>query len=88
MRRADDAILPRQPRTLLYAVQQEARRPVEARALEAAVLELYRLGRWTSGRAARALGLSRTGFLLLAGRRQVATLQLTPAELKDELAEL
>jgi predicted HTH domain antitoxin len=62
----------------------EALRAAETRAKEAAVLELYRLGRITSGRAAVELGIDRGAFLALAAERGIATLQVTPEELRDE----
>jgi hypothetical protein len=64
----------------------EALRCATARAREAAVLELYRLSRMTSGRAADLLGIERADFLTLAGSRHIATIQLTPQELTEELA--
>jgi hypothetical protein len=61
---------------------------VTARAREAAVLEIYRLGRITSGRAAVELGMERWCFLALASSRGIATLQTTPSELREEADSL
>lgn len=66
----------------------DARRAATERAREAAVLELYRLGRLTSGQAAHELGMTRVAFLDLAGRRGVPTIQTTADELEEELASL
>lgn len=63
----------------------EVRRAATERAREAAVLELYRLGEISSGRAADDLGLTRVDFLDLANRRGVSTIQTTAEELEEEL---
>lgn len=63
----------------------EALRAVTARAREAVVLELYRLGRITSGGGARLLGIARVEFLELAGARRIPTLQATPEEIATEV---
>ncbi|MBI4704766.1 MAG: UPF0175 family protein [Deltaproteobacteria bacterium] len=54
-------------------------------AREAAVLELYRLGRITSGCGARWLAIGRGEFLDLAAARGVPTIQVTPDELRREV---
>jgi len=56
-----------------------------AKGREAAVLELYRLGSITSGLAGRLLGIDRCSFISLANSRQVASLQVTPDELQEEI---
>lgn len=66
----------------------EARRLATARAREAAVLELYRIGQVTSGQAARELDISRVEFVDLANRRGIASIQTTADELEKELASL
>lgn len=63
------------------------RRAIE-RAREAAILELYRIGQITSGRAADDLGMSRIEFLDLANRHQISTIQTTAEELEEELRPL
>lgn len=68
------------------ALDDEALRAATARAREAAILELYRLGRITSGRGAILLGIERADFLALAAQRGIPTLQVTAQELRDELA--
>jgi hypothetical protein len=66
----------------------DAHRAATERARDAAVLELYRLGRITSGQAARELGTTRVEFLDLAGRRGIPTIQTSADELEEELASL
>jgi predicted HTH domain antitoxin len=50
----------------------------------ATVLELYRAGQITSGRAAIDLGMSRVEFLELANRHRIPTIQITADELEEE----
>ncbi len=67
-------------------LDEEALQAATECAREAALLELYRLGHITSGRGARLLGIDRVEFLERAARRHIATLQVTPEELRDEVA--
>lgn len=55
---------------------------------EATVLELYRVGEITSGRAAHDLGMSRVEFLDLANRHQIPTIQINPDELDEKFGSL
>lgn len=66
----------------------DVRRTATARALEAAILELYRIGQISSGRAAQDLGMSRVDFLDLANRHRIPTIQTTADELEEELESL
>lgn len=66
----------------------DARRAATRRAREAAILELYRLGQMSSGRAAHDLSMSRVEFLDLANRHQIPTIQTTADELEEELGSL
>ena len=66
----------------------DARRAATERAREAAILELYRIGQISSGRAAGDLGISRVEFLDLANRHRIPTIQTTVAELEEELGSL
>jgi predicted HTH domain antitoxin len=66
----------------------DARRAATERAREAAILELYRIGQISSGRAAHDLGMSRVAFLELASRHQIPTIQTTADELQEELGSL
>ncbi|MBM3745921.1 MAG: UPF0175 family protein [Acidobacteria bacterium] len=59
-------------------------RPIQETARELIVLELYRRGAVSSGRAAELLGLSRESFLDLASRLGVPYFRLTEAELEQE----
>ena len=65
-----------------------ARQAATERAREAAILELYRIGQMSSGRAAQDLGMSRVDFLELAGRHHIATIQTSADELEAEFASL
>ncbi|HMH49217.1 MAG TPA: UPF0175 family protein [Candidatus Acidoferrum sp.] len=60
--------------------------PATERARE--ILELYRLGRISSGRAANDLGMSRVEFLDLANRHRIPTIQITAEELEEEFRSL
>lgn len=64
----------------------EALRAATERARDAVVLELYRLGRVTSGHGARLLGIERSDFLSLAAAHRISTLQETPDELREDVA--
>ena len=66
----------------------DALRAATERAREAAILELYRIGQISSGRAAHDLGMSRVAFLDLACRHQIPTIQTTADELDEEIASL
>ena len=65
-----------------------ARQAATERAREAAILELYRIGQISSGRAAQDLGMSRVDFLELAGRHHIPTIQTSADELEAEFASL
>ena len=65
-----------------------ARQAATERAREAAILELYRIGQITSGRAAQDLGMNRVDFLELAGRHHIPTIQTSADELAAEFASL
>ena len=67
-------------------VDAEALEKTTASAREAAVLELYRLGRITSGAGAILLGIGRVEFLEIAGSRGIPTIQVAPDELEEEHA--
>jgi len=69
-------------------VDAEALQAATKSAREAAILELYRLGRIGSGRGAGLLGIGRAEFLDLAGEHGIATMQVTPAELDEEAAKI
>ncbi|MHB8880819.1 MAG: UPF0175 family protein [Thermodesulfovibrionales bacterium] len=52
---------------------------------EAAVLELYREGKLSSGKAAEILGMERFEFIRYAGMKGIAYLRTDPSELEDEV---
>jgi predicted HTH domain antitoxin len=51
---------------------------------EAAVLELYREGRVSSGKAAEILGMERFEFIRYAGTKGIPYIRQTPEELEEE----
>lgn len=52
---------------------------------EAAVLELYREGKISSGKAAEILGMERFEFIRYVGMKGIPYIRMTPDELEDEL---
>ncbi|BCB97067.1 hypothetical protein JZK55_19890 [Dissulfurispira thermophila] len=52
---------------------------------EAAVLELYREGRLSSGKAAEILGMERFEFIRYAGRKGIPFIRITAEELEEEV---
>ncbi len=66
----------------------EARRAATERAHEAAILELYRIGQISSGRAVNDLGMSRLEFVELAHHYRIPTIQTTPDEPEEEFGSL
>ncbi len=69
----------------LVDVLEELHRPVKEAARELIVLELYRQGEVSSGRAAELLGMRRDDFIRHASERGIPYLQLTGDELRREL---
>lgn len=59
---------------------------VPRRIREALVMELLRLDRLSEAEAAQCLGLNRQELLWTMGRYQVPALQMSPEELRQELA--
>ena len=51
---------------------------------EAAVLELYREGKISSGKAAEILGMDRFEFIRYAGKKGIPYIRITPDELDEE----
>ncbi len=51
---------------------------------EAAVLELYREGKISSGKAAEILGMERFEFIRYAGMKGIPYIRMTPDELEEE----
>ncbi|TAL24058.1 MAG: UPF0175 family protein [Nitrospirae bacterium] len=52
---------------------------------EAAVLELYREGKISSGKAAEMLGMDRFEFIKYAGKKGIPFIRITPEELEEEV---
>lgn len=52
---------------------------------EAAVLELYREGKISSGKAAEMLGMDRFEFIRYAGMKGIPYIRITPEELAEEV---
>jgi len=52
---------------------------------EAAVLELYREGQISSGKAAEILAMERFEFIRYAGMKGIPYIRMTPDELKEEV---
>jgi predicted HTH domain antitoxin len=69
----------------VIAILEERRRPVKEAARELIVLELYREGELSSGRAATLLGLTREAFIRFASARSIPYFQIEPDELRREL---
>jgi len=55
---------------------------------EAAVLELYREGKLSSGKAAEILGMDRFEFIRYAGMKGIPYIRITPEELEEEIGLL
>jgi predicted HTH domain antitoxin len=68
----------------LVTLLERLERPIKETARELIVLELYRRGAVSSGRAAELLRLPRQSFLDLASRLGVPYFRLTEAELEQE----
>ena len=69
----------------LVAVLEELRRPVKEAARELIVLELYRQGELSSGKAAQLLGLEREDFIRQASAKGIPYFQLRGVDLQREL---
>ncbi|MPY90587.1 MAG: hypothetical protein GEU99_22030 [Luteitalea sp.] len=69
----------------LVALLEELQRPVKEAARELIVLELYRQGDLSSGRAAALLGMDREDFIWHASARGIPYFQLHGDDLRREL---
>lgn len=69
----------------IVALLEARARPVEDIARELIVLELYREGQLSGGRAAEILRLSREDFIRLASERGIPYFQLDDDELRREV---
>ena len=69
----------------LVELLEELQRPAKEAARELIVLELYRQGEVSSGRAAPLLGMEREEFIRYASKRGIPYFQLEGEELQREL---
>lgn len=69
----------------LVELLEELHRPVKQSARELIVLELYRQGELSSGKAAQLLALGREEFIRYASERGIPYFQLKGEELRREL---
>jgi predicted HTH domain antitoxin len=69
----------------LVALLEDLQRPVKAAARELIVLELYRQGEVSSGKAAQLLGLDRVDFIRHASQQGIPYLQLQGEDLRREI---
>lgn len=69
----------------LVAVLEELHRPVKQVARELIILELYRQGELSSGKAAELLGLEREEFIRRASAQGIPYIQLWGDELHREI---
>jgi predicted HTH domain antitoxin len=68
----------------LVALLRQSNQPVERAARELMVLELYRRGTISSGKAAQLLGMSRVEFIQYASRLGIPYFTMTEDEWKNE----
>ena len=71
----------------LIDLLEELHRPVREAARELIVLELYRQGEVSSGKAAELLGMQRADFIRYASERGIPYLQLSEEELRREVED-
>ena len=69
----------------LVAILEELGRPAKDSARELIVLELYREGLISSGKAAELMGLSRLDFIRRAGEQGVPYFRMSSEELRREI---
>ena len=71
----------------LVDLLEELHRPVKEAARELIVLELYRQGEVSSGKAAELLGMQRGEFIRYASARGIPYLQIDGEELRREVED-
>jgi predicted HTH domain antitoxin len=69
----------------LVSAIEELNQPIRQAARELIVMELYRLGKISSGRAAELLSLERLGFIQRASDLGIPYLRVTEEELDKEI---
>lgn len=72
----------------LAALLHQPNQPVQAAAREMIVLELYRRGAVSSGKAAELLGMQRFDFIQHASRLEIPFFDMTQDEWEAEMAAL
>ena len=72
----------------LVAVMQLAEEPIDRLTRESIVLELYRRGTISSGRAALLLGMPRIEFIKYSGQRGIPYIAMTEEEWEAERARV
>ena len=69
----------------LVGILSELQQPIDKAAIELIVLELYRMGKISSGRSAKTLGMSRIDFIQHASDLGISYLRVTPEDLDNEI---
>jgi len=69
----------------LIGILRELQQPIDKAATELIVLELYRLGKISSGRAAAVLHMSRVDFIQHASDLGIPYLRVTAEDLENEI---
>ena len=69
----------------LVGILGELQQPIDKAAIELIVLELYRMGKISSGRSAAILGMSRIDFIQHASDLGIAYIRLAPEDLDSEI---
>ena len=72
----------------LTALLRQPNQPVQSTVREFVVLELYRRGTISSGKAAQSLAMSRWEFIHYASRLGIAFFDVTDDEWQDEKAQI
>ena len=72
----------------LVAVLNRSDQPLDRRAQELIVLELYRQAEISSGKAAEILGMSRIDFIKYSGQLGIPFIHMNDDEWKDEVARI
>ena len=69
----------------LVRILNELQQPIDKAAIELIVLELYRMGKISSGRGATILGMSRIDFVQHASDLGIPYLRIMPEDLDNEI---
>lgn len=69
----------------LVRILSELQQPIDKAAIELIVLELYRMGKISSGRGATILGMSRIDFVQHASDLGIPYLRIMPEDLDSEI---